>query len=469
MSTSSTSSTLFTPLQFTGISQYSSDFQSILSRATSIAALPMQALQQNEASVTLQETALTTLGSSVSDMQSALQAIGKLGAGSGLSGTSTDSSIVTATNTTGTTPASYSITNVTSLASAASEVSAASYANSTSAPVSSTGNMQLTVGTKTYPVTLTANQNNLSGLASVINNLNAGATASVLTTSSGDYLSISANSTGATTLQLANVNADSSTTQFLTANNQGTNTNFKLNGIAVSEPNTTISDVIPGLTLNFTGTTTANPTESITVGSSTNKTQIANALQQLVTSFNALSNADNAQVGKSGGALAGNNIVYQIGQALTSIVQYQGGNGSVTSLAALGISIDQSGQMLFDQNTFGSLSSSAISSALQMFGSATTGLGGLQQKFSAIADPVSGSIANQENQWANTVTRLKTQISTMTDQITAMEQGLNKQLQAADAQVADLASQQNVLTASITSLNYALYGYNTSSTTTRTI
>lgn len=465
---SSTSSSLFTPLQFTGISQYSTDFQSILSRATSIAALPAQALQQRETTITQQETDLSTLGSSVSAVQTALAAIGKLGSGNGLTGSSSDSDVVTVTSSTGSTPVSYAIKNVTSLATAASEVSSAPpFPDANSTAVSTTGKMQLTLGSQTFNINLASGKNNLNGLASAIEGLNAGVSASILTTSGGDYLSVSANATGATTLKLVDDPAGAKT-QFLTSTNQGTNTNFELNGVAVSEPNTTVSDVIPGMTLAFAGTTTANPNETVTVQSSTDKSQIASAIQQLVSAYNTLSTADNGQMGTAAGSLAGNNIVYQINQALTSIVQYQGGNGSVKSLAALGVTMDQTGQLSFDQSTFNSLSDSDVSSALQMFGSSTTGLGGLQQTFDAITDPVSGSIATQQNQWSSTVTKLKSQITTMSDQITLMEQTLNRQLQAADAQAADLSSQQSILTASITSLDYAAYGYNTSTTTSKT-
>ncbi len=467
MSSSTSTSSLFTPLQFTGISQYSTDFQSILSRATSIAALPMQALQQQQTTIATQETDMSTLGSSVSAVQSALAAIGKLGSGGGLTASSTDSSVVTATNTAGTTAISYSITNVTSLASPASEVSQTYFAHADTTQVSSTGSMQLTVGTTNFPITLASGQNNLNGLVSAINGLNAGVSASVLTTPSGDYLSVSAKAPGSTTLKLAD-DPSGANKQLLTSQNQGSNTNFQLNGISVSEPNLTVSDLIPGMTLTFSGTTTANPSEAITVGLSSNKTGISSALQTLVSAYNALQTADNGQRGTAAGSLAANNIVYQISQALNSIVQYHGGSGGVAGLANLGISLDQTGQMSFDQNTFDSLSDSQISSALQMFGSSTTGLGGLQQNFTALTDPTTGSIAVQQKQWSASVTRLQNQVTTMTAQVTAMEQTLNQQLQAADAQVANLASQQNILTASITSLDYAAYGYNTSSSTSKT-
>jgi hypothetical protein len=60
--------------------------------------------------------------------------------------------------------------------------------------------MQLVVGSATSTFTLA--NNNLVSLRDKINSLGAGVTASILTTSDGNYLTISANATGATTLQL---------------------------------------------------------------------------------------------------------------------------------------------------------------------------------------------------------------------------------------------------------------------------
>jgi Mg2+ and Co2+ transporter CorA len=108
-----------------------------------------------------------------------------------------------------------------------------------------------------------------------------------------------------------------------------------------------------------------------------------------------------------------------------------------------------------------------VSSSLQLLGSSTTGIGGIQQSFTALTDPITGTIASQNSQWAATLQKLTDQISTKTTQIQAMEQTLNQRLQAADASVANLASQQNILTASITSLNYTSYGYNSNISTSK--
>ena len=462
-STGSTGGSLFTPLQFTGISQYSSDFQSILTRATSIAALPIQELANQNTTLQTETTDLSTLGIAVSAVGSSLQALGNLGTGSALTATSSDSGVVTATNTGAATATSYTITNVTSIASAASETSTTHYANASSTAVSSTGTMQLNYGSKTYPIALTPSTNNLTGLQSAINQLNVGVTASILTTQNGDYLTVTANSPGATTLKVID-DPSGAATNIVTGTNQGSNTVFDLNNIPISEAGTTINDVIPGVTLKFSGLTSSN--ETVKVGLSTDRSQIESALQTLVTNYNSLANVETAQISTTSGSLSGNNIIYQIRSAMSSIVQYQG-SGSMGNLANLGVEMSTTGVMSLNTTAFGALSDSQLASGIQLLGSSTTGIGGLQQAFQGLTDPALGTIAQQESQWSATSQKLTAQITSKTAQVTAMEQTLNRQLQAADASVAELASQQNILTASITSLDYASYGYNTSSTTSK--
>ncbi len=90
------------------------------------------------------------------------------------------------------------------MASRASETSLAGY--SATAAVSASGLVNLVAGSNTYQLNLTGSgQNNIAGLAQAINNADAGVSATVLTAGSTDYLSVSASSTGATTLQVNNV------------------------------------------------------------------------------------------------------------------------------------------------------------------------------------------------------------------------------------------------------------------------
>src|ERR1700680_1462151 len=188
------------PLTFTGVSTYSSDLQTILQRAASIAQLPVTALKNTQTDNLNKKAALVSLNPAVASLGSAVAALGSLAAnGGGLVASSSDSSTVSVTNTGATSPATYTVSSIQSLATSA-WATTGSFADSKTA-VSTSGHVDLTVGSNTYHLDLTGTgNNNLTGLANVINNAGAGVTATILTTSNGNYLSISA-STAAIQLQ----------------------------------------------------------------------------------------------------------------------------------------------------------------------------------------------------------------------------------------------------------------------------
>jgi flagellar hook-associated protein 2 len=460
MSTSSTgtptsTANVFAPLVFTGVSTFSNDFQTILSHAQQVGQIPIQQLQNQQAQQLAQKQALIALEPYVAAMTGSLNSLGSLATTQALSASSSNSSVVTATDTGATAPASYTISNITTLASAASETSISGYADSTTAPVSSTGTLNLIVGSNTYAINLTSQENNLNGLVSAINNLNAGVTASVITTGNAtnpDYLSISATNTGATTLKLMD-DPTGTNTNLITGNNQGTNASFTFDGIPVTRSTNTINDLASGVTFNLVGTSTGSATVSLT----TDPAQLSGALQNFVSSYNNLVSQIDQQVGPAAGALSGNLIITTLESDMQQLSAYQGA-GSIKSLSDLGITFDASGQMSFDQNTFNALSPSQITGAFQFLGSATNGLAGLAQNFTQVSDPVSGMIINAENGIDQTNTDLNNQIQTLTTRLQAQQTAMQQQLAAADTMIASMQSQQQQLTATIQSLDYVLFG-----------
>jgi flagellar hook-associated protein 2 len=210
------------PIYFTGLSSFSSDFQSIIQRAVQIADIPVQNLQNEQATNTAQENALNALEPTVTALGADVANLGTLASTQGLSASSSDSSTVTAVNTGATAPATYTVSDITSLASAASETSLQGYSSSQS--ITSSGLVNLVVGSNTYQLNLTASgDNNVSGLAQAINNAGAGVNATVLTAGSTDYLVVSANNTGATTLQLNGVTP----TDLVSSTGSGTETSLQ--------------------------------------------------------------------------------------------------------------------------------------------------------------------------------------------------------------------------------------------------
>lgn len=451
------STSLTAPQTLSGVSQFSSDFQSVLNRTVAIAQLPVQQLQNRDAVVLQQEQQLATLGSSVSDLQASLANLGTLAQNQALVATSSDSSVVAVQNTGADSAASYTIGNVTSVASAASETTQAGYADANRTPVSTSGTVALKLGASTYTITLTPATNNLAGLRDAINNLGVGVSATVLTTGTGanpNYLSVTADNTGATTLQLID-DPGGANTNLLTSTNQGSDAVFELNGVPVEKASNTINDVIPGLTFTIEDTTVPNQTVNLTLSS--DPSQLQSALQDFVGKYNALESAVQAQVGQNAGVLSGDFLVRQVQDDLRQLTAYQG-SGSIQSLSDLGIEIDSTGQMTLDTNTLNSLSSSQLNAAFSFLGSTTSGFGGFSQQFDAISDPVTGLIALQQTSYQKTDQDLQSQINDLNSRISVMQTALTAQLEAADAFEAQLQSQQSELTATIQSLNFTSFG-----------
>ena len=443
------------PLTFTGISQFSSDYQTILNRAVQIAQIPVQALQNQDSVVLQKQTLLGNLNTSVAALTSSLTNLGNLAANNALGATSSNSSVVSVTNSGATSPATYTINSITSAAAAASERSTNSFATANAPPVSSTGTLKLVVGSNNYTFTLA--NNNLNALRDKINSLGAGVTASVLTTSStSNYLSITANATGATTLQLFD-DPSGANTNLLTSSNQGTNAVFQLNGINVSQAGNVVNAVVPGLTFTILGSSSS----PVTLTLASDRTQLQSALQSFVSSYNTLATQLNAQVGTSAGPLSGDTAIVQLSNALRQLTSYRGSSGSVRSLADLGIQFSSSGQASLDTSVFGGLSDTQIADGLSFIGSATKGFGGFSQTFDQFSNSISGSIQSEQKGLGQTDQDLQKQITTLNDRITLLQNGLTAKLQQADAAVAQLQTQQTEISAILLAQNSALYGTST--------
>lgn len=466
-----------TPLSFTGVSTFSNDFQTILTRAVSIAQLPIKALQNHQSDILAEKQLTTGLASALSDLSTSVSNLGNIGSSQGMTGSSSDTKKVVVNSTTATAPASYAITNISSLASAASASTVDGYADAGATPVSASGTIQVLInGIAVSPnITLGASQNNLDGLANAINGLNAGVTASVISTGTGAkpyYLAISANSTGLNAISL--VEDPNSTgggpTPIALNGTSGSNADFYVNGAHVTSPTNDISNVITGMAFTVTGTT-AITDPAVTLSAASDSTQISTALQDFVTKYNAVASQLNAQIGPAAGLLSGNSLIWGVQAALRGLVNHNG-TGTIKSLSDMGIELDNNGRMSFNQNTtdpsrhiaFNSLSSAQVAGAFSFLGSATTGFGRLASSLTQFSDPITGAIKGQQDQFDAADTRLTNQVTRMTAQVNAMQASLSAKLQAADAQLARMQSQQQVLAATIQGLNFAAFGYQNTNT-----
>lgn len=446
------------PLTFTGVSSYSSDFQTILNRAVSIASLPIQALQNDQQTALNQKTTMGTLRTQTTSLVTSLNALAQVGSSKSMQISSNSSKLVA--QVTGTPAAgSYTISDVTSLATTAAASSTSFFASTSTQVAGSDHYLQLAVAGKTYDLNLSSSTDNLNGVVDAINSSGAGVTASIIST--GDaakpyYLSITAGETGTKAIELRTTKDDTGT-NLLTQSSPGSEAKFKLNGVPVERSSNTISDAISGVQFTLNDKTATDETLTLTLSSG--KAGLENALNGLVSAYNALSTSVTAQTGKNGGALAGDHIVNQLQGLMRQLGSFSGYDGSnLLTLSSLGIEFDSSGVMSFDSSAVENMSTAQLTAALNLVGNSQTGISTFANSFSQLTDPISGSMTLQIASYDQTDQRLTSQISTMTDRVTDMENTLMSQLQAADSLLAMLESQKNMVDASIQSLNLVLYG-----------
>ncbi len=326
----------------TGLSNYSQDLQNEVNRQIALASLPMQELQNEVNGLTSQSTELSTLSS---DFQSLQSAVANLNADSQgiLSSSVSDSSVLSATVGTGALPGVYTV-QVTQAGIYASAMSTTGVTDPTSQSISPAASFTLSVnGAQT---TITPASNTLNALVAAINGTpSAGVQATIVNVgppSAPDYqLSLQNTSFGDSPISLT---ATGSGVNLVSPLTTGQDVKYQVNGSPATPISSTSGTVTlsPGVTVNLLGAGIS----TVTVAPST--TSLSNDLSSFVTAFNNAVSEIGKNIGQNGGALGGNSIVYTLQQALNSIGSYTSSSNGVTSLSALGITFNTTGQLEFD-------------------------------------------------------------------------------------------------------------------------
>jgi flagellar hook-associated protein 2 len=186
---------------------------------------------------------------------------------------------------------------------------------------------------------------------------------------------------------------------------------------------------------------------SSTVTVSSSLSSVSSELSSLVTAYNAAFTEVQKNTGQNGGPLVGDSSVLDMQQALTQMITYSGGSGSITSLAQLGVEFTQEGTLTFDPTVSAGLSTSQINDALTFLGDPNTG-GYLQYAnnvLNSITDPVAGSIATDTQAYQNENTADQTEITSDQAKLVTMQTNLQAQMAQANALIESLQNQTTFL------------------------
>lgn len=336
------------------------DVSSIVSEIQAGQSGQVTAWQADQATLQKQATTITNIGTDLSALQTAVQALADpTGALTGLTATSSVSAVLTATVQAGATAGSYNVV-VSSLATTGT-LYTASIANATTSVLptgQTTGDLQIQIGGSggtTADIAITAGTNDtLTTLANSINTQstanNWGITANVVTDASGSRLAIYSQASGSPgALAVGGSNTTNLTFEPPVG---GTDSLFTVNGIPYSTTTNTVTQAIPDLTLNLESADSGLPVQ-VTVGPNT--TGITSAVTNFVNAYNTVVSDINSQFAyntstNSQGTLGSDNSLRILQSSLLADVAYSTTDATSVSsglnnLAALGIDVNDDGTL----------------------------------------------------------------------------------------------------------------------------
>lgn len=471
------------------------NIQSIVSQLVAVEQQPVKLLQTK---VSTLQTKLSTFGQVKSELASLQDAAKAL-----MDSPTWDAKTLTSSSTAITGSATSSALNgsfsvqVSKLASGQSLKTAAVASNYT-APVS--GTLQVQLGSwgadgsfPNTPVTATINVNAGDSLATIASNINAvsktaGITATVVTSGATQQLLLRSNATGAnagfqitastgleafgyasnftpavTDGQGAVVTpASYGISGSMTQTQAASDASILIDGVAVSSATNTVTDAVPGVSLNLTSTTTT-PVQ-ITVG--TDLASIKSKIQAFQDAYNKL-NADlKTQTAydattKSGGPLLGDSTVNGLQTMMRSLIGAIGPNTStINRLSDLGVQIQADGSLATNstkldaalQNTDNVKAFFATNTATN----ATASGNGIARRFYDFlfaANGINGIVTAHSNGFQKQIDQNNKSIDKLNAHVANYQKQLLSQYTALDAKMSQLTSLGNYVTQQVTQWN----------------
>lgn len=423
------------------------DVNSIITQLLSIEKQPLQKLQTQASTIQSQISLVGKIQSQVSSLQGKLAKLaGKLD-WEVRTTTSSNEAAVLVKSATGAAQATYNIT-VSNLAKAATGASTKVNVDE----VFGGGTLQIAANGGAAINVAIAPGSTLSQIASAINNSsNIGVNASVVRDGLGqEQLVLKSKTTGSAGFSVAVTgdtdgnNADPNGLSRLVMTQAGQNASVTIDGIAISSASNTLSDTLPGLTLELKQVATD---VSVTVLSDTSA--IKSNLDAFVTAYNELNTTlrdalkyDEAT--KTRGTFQGDGTLIGLQNALRGMLGSATAGGVFNRLSDVGVEMKKGGAL--EVNTSKMDAALAKLDDLKTLFTADTGnplTEGIGRKLNTFTKgllDLGGTIANKNDTLKSAETRNAKEQDRVTDRLTIVEKRLRAQYSALDAKVGSMQS-----------------------------
>ncbi len=441
-----------------------------------------------EKKTTTQITAVGALKSAISDFQTALGALNKPELFQARSATSSKSDLVGVSASTAAGAGSYQV-EVEQLATS-SKVALAAVKNSPDAPARfASGTLEISLGVpgdppskESFSIRVDESNNTLAGMRDAINAAGKakGVNATVVTDEHGSRLVLSSSKTGdgrditvAATSDDASVQADQVSLSKLAFDGTSTtddgpralataqSARLSIDGLQIVSETNKVEGAIEGVTLDLKAKTVEN--EPLTIKVAEDKAGVKKQVQSFVDSYNKLIGVINTQTKVTAvgddkapvtGALVGDATARTLLNTIRNELVNVQGDGALRALTDLGITTQKDGTLKIDDAKLGKAMDGNFTELPALF----TGEKGLASRLDEKLKPYTetGGILEQRNKVMNeTISKIDDQREDLNRRITSLQERLNKQFNAMDLLVGQLANTSSSLLASLENLPWA--------------
>jgi flagellar hook-associated protein 2 len=455
------------------------DVNSIVTQLVAIERAPITQLQKEASSLQTKLSAYGKLQSNLSALRDAASALTRSGTWSETRGTSADAAAISVTTDANNKPGTYAV-QVTALAASQSNVSKV-YASADATVGEGTITIELgtwgvgnsfTAKAGTLPVDITVGPpaKTLAEVRDMVNAANAGITASVLTDATGSRLVFSSSSPGAVNgfrISVADTdgnNTDASGLSALAYNPAvgvvtmsqalaAANAAALVNGVAVSSPTNTMTNLVDGMTLTFNKTTAT----AVQITTAEDKDSIKKKIEDFVTAYNNLNTELANQTkfdaaSKAAGSLQGDSAAVGLRSLLRNTLRTESGASTVfTRLSDIGFDVQRDGSIKLDTKKLDN-GLANLPELKKLFANSDTlvpannGIATLMRTQADGVLGVDGTLSARTDGLRSRIQRNEKRQAEMEVRVQQTEAQLRKQYTALDKQMGQLSSLSNYVT-----------------------
>lgn len=429
-----------TGITFSGFNDI--DFNTVLNAMMAHASLPLTTLQNRQTALKSQITTFDTLRAEIESVRKAAGALGSMESVSTMAATTSEASIARVSSTSAATAGHYDVV-VTSLARAQVTASTETFADADTTIVAAGGT--LTIGGTAVALT---GATTLQGLADAINETeDIGVTASVVRTGPDGYrLALSSTLTGIEhAFAVDNALTGGAGISFGANAVTASDAAITINNIAATSSSNTFDNVVPGVTLTVLR---ADAATTVSIDVASDSSALAAKVEAFVESYNRIAAFLDAQRVTAGtgdsNSIGHDPLLRQLRGALRTQLLGAHGSETLTRLSEVGVMFTRDGRLELERSTF----DAAVAADGDQVRALFAGEGGAFPAIETmLADytTAAGMISTAKDRLNRQITTMDNQILAMQSRLALQRDALQRQFTEADAAMSRLKSQSSAL------------------------